>query len=84
MPDPTTASLNPEAIRLGATIRALREAHGLNITELATAIGKSRAYLSNIEAGRKEASPVVCRSIADFLAIPLAAITARGYEQATR
>lgn len=72
--------LDPEAVRLGATIRALREAHGLKITELASAIGVSRPYLTNIEHGRKKATRGVCRKTADTLGIPLAAITIEDYE----
>jgi transcriptional regulator with XRE-family HTH domain len=75
------AQLDPEAVRLGATIRALREAHGLKIVELARAADRSADYLSNVEAGRKKASPYLCRAIADTLGIPLAAITVTGYER---
>jgi transcriptional regulator with XRE-family HTH domain len=75
------ATTDPEATRLGATIRALREAHGLKIAELAYAIGISRPQLSNIELGARRATPQVCRAIADKLNIPLAAITVEGYEQ---
>jgi transcriptional regulator with XRE-family HTH domain len=70
-----------EAKRLGATIRALRAAHGLKVGELAVALGKSQAYVSNIEAGRKYAHVELCRQIADLLRIPLAAITIEGYDE---
>ena len=70
-----------EAKRLGATIRALRAAHGLKVGELAVALGKSQAYLSNIEAGRKYAPLQLCKEIATLLRIPLAAITIEGYEE---
>lgn len=72
---------DPEAVRLGATIRAIREAHGLKLVELARAIGVSQPYMSNVEIGEKMASPRVCRRVADTFGIPLAAITVRGYEQ---
>lgn len=75
------SELDPEAVRLGATIRALRRAHGLTITQLASATGHSRPYLSNVEAGRKKAPPRLCRSIADTFGVPLAAITVREYER---
>ena len=70
-----------EAKRLGATIRALRSAHGLKVGELAVALGKSQAYVSNIEAGRKYAPLQLCREIASVFRIPLAAITIEGYEE---
>ena len=70
-----------EAKRLGATIRALRSAHGLKVGELAVALGKSQAYVSNIEAGRKYAPLQLCREIAALFRIPLAAITIEGYEE---
>ena len=70
-----------EAKRLGATIRALRSAHGLKVGELAVALGKSQAYVSNIEAGRKYAPLQLCREIASVFRIPLAAITIAGYEE---
>lgn len=56
-----------ERIRIGATIRQLREARHVTLDELATAIGKSRPYLSNIEAGRKRLTPVLLGQIAIVL-----------------
>lgn len=61
----------------GAAVRALREAHGWRVSKFATAARISSSYLSNIEAGRKQASPEVLRRIADTLGIPLAAITSQ-------
>jgi transcriptional regulator with XRE-family HTH domain len=78
MPDIET---DPEAVRLGATIRALRRAHGLTIIQLARATGYSRPYLSNVECGRKTAPPGLCVKVARTLGIPLAAITVREYER---
>lgn len=83
MPSETTV-LDPEDIRVGATIAALREAHGLKRSELARAIGKSEQLIGFIERGERHATPPVCRSIADTLGVPLAAITVRGYEQIAR
>lgn len=76
----TSPAPDPEAVRLGATICALRRANGLKTIELARGTGYSRPYLANVEAGRKMASPELCRKVADFLGIPLAAITVRDYE----
>lgn len=72
---------DPENIRVGATIRALRDAHGLKLGELAVALGISHAYLSNIEAGRKAAPLALCRQVAKLLRIPLAAITVADYTE---
>jgi transcriptional regulator with XRE-family HTH domain len=72
---------DPENVRVGATIRALRKAHELKLIELAVALGISHAYLSNIEAGRKPASMALCRQAAKILRVPLAAITVADYEE---
>lgn len=69
----------PEAVRVGATIQALREAHGLSRSELARAIGKSEQLIGFIERGERHATAPVCRRIADTLGIPLAAITVEHY-----
>lgn len=71
----------PEDIRVGATVRALREAHGLSSDQLATAIGKSPQLIRAIETGSRHATPQVCRRIADTLRIPLAAIVMPDYER---
>jgi transcriptional regulator with XRE-family HTH domain len=75
-----TQELNPQDVRTGATIKALREAYGLKREEMARALGKSRRYLQYVEEGERPASRVLCRQIADVLRIPLAAITIPGYE----
>ena len=79
MPSDTTA-LDPEDVRVGATIRALRKAYGLDAHELGRLIDKSEALVTAIERGERRATPAVCRAIADSLKIPLAAITVEGYE----
>ncbi|MEV8635662.1 helix-turn-helix transcriptional regulator [Streptosporangium sp. NPDC051023] len=66
--------LNPEDVRVGATIRALTEAHGWKVGELAAALERSHSYVSNVMAGRKHANHKLCRQIADLLRVPLAAI----------
>jgi transcriptional regulator with XRE-family HTH domain len=75
-----TAQQDPEMIRVGATIKALRDAHGMSRNELAKAIGKSVQLLGFIEGGTRRATPEVCRKVADTLGIPLAAITVRNYD----
>ena len=72
-------TLEPENIRVGETIRALRKAHGLKLIEMAVALDISHAYLSNIEAGRKAAPIPLCQQAAKILRIPLAAITIADY-----
>ena len=71
----------PEDVRVGATIRALREAHGLKVTELARAIGVSHTLISLIESGGKRATIANCQAIAKVFGVELAAITIQGYEQ---
>lgn len=71
--------LDPEAVRIGATIKALRDALGWQLGELAQALGKSHSYLSNIENGRKRAPTKLCREIAEKLGVPAAAIVSPGY-----
>lgn len=75
-----STELDPEAVRIGATIRALRNALGFPLGDLAKAIGKSHAYLSNIEHGRKRAPAPLCREIAEKLGVPPAAIVSPGYD----
>ena len=77
----TTSDRDPEAVRIGATIRAIRRAHGLKVTELATACNTSRSFLNNVELGVKKAPMPLCVSIAKTFGIPLAAITVEGYER---
>ena len=72
---------DPENVRVGETIRALRKAHGLKLIEMAVALDISHAYLSNIEAGRKAAPIPLCRSAAKILRVPLAAITIADYAE---
>lgn len=76
-----TDARDPEAVRVGATVKALRSAHGLKLGEMAVALGISHAYLSNIENGRKAAPLPLCRQIATLLHIPLAAITIADYAE---
>lgn len=59
----------------GASVKAIREALGHRGGEFATLCEISHAYLSNVEAGRKQPSAAVARRIADALGVPLAAIT---------
>lgn len=63
-----------DPIRVGATVKALRESYGWSLSKFAVAIGMSHGHLANIEAGRKHLTPEKARLVADVLEIPLAAI----------
>lgn len=65
----------PEAERIGATIKALRLAYGWQSGKFAVAVGTTHGHLSNIESGRKAATPEKLRKVADVLGVPLAALT---------
>lgn len=69
-----TRATESERLRVGATVRQMREMRGMKPDELANAVHISRAYLSNIEAGRKRLTPVLLAKIATALAVPQIAI----------
>lgn len=58
-----------EMIRVGSTIREFRELRGLKADELANAVGISRPYLANIEAGRKRLPAELAAKIAEHLRV---------------
>jgi len=60
--------------RVGATLRQFREMRGVKIDDLASRLNISRAYLANIEAGRKRLTPVLLARAADELRVPQIAI----------
>ncbi|WP_115728274.1 helix-turn-helix domain-containing protein [Actinomyces culturomici] len=68
-----------ERKRIGETIRTLREARGLSQEQLAHAIFISRPYISMIESGAKQITPILVAKIADALAVPQIAIVRDGY-----
>lgn len=57
--------INPESLR------ALRERSGWSVTRFAQACGIATGHLSNIEAGRRQASPEVIKRMAEVLDLPL-------------
>lgn len=74
---PSTHATSPpnEDVRVGATLRALREARGIKVGELANKLGISYAYLSNIEAGRKRLTPPLTAKAAQLLNVrPIALV----------
>ena len=65
---------NPEWVRIGATLRTLRELRGYKPDPFASAIGISRPYLANIEAGRKKLTNVLLARAAAQLQVEQIAI----------
>ena len=57
-------------------LRALREANGLSMSELARLTGGelSQPHISKLESGKRNASPAAIRTLAEALAVPRAAI----------
>ena len=55
-------------------LRAIRERSGLSITALAARAGVSQPHLSNLESGRRQASPAMVRRLARALAVPVVAL----------
>lgn len=74
MPKEETGTPNPEWVRVGATLRTLRELRGFKPDPFASAIGISRPYLANIEAGRKKLTNVILARAAVALAVEQIAI----------
>lgn len=73
---------DPELARVGATIKAFREMRGMTQEQLSQASYLSRAYVANIEAGRKKASSKAVARIASALHVPQISIIATDDEAA--
>lgn len=58
-PDPTAAK-----VRLGERLRALRQARGLTLQQVAEASGCSRSFLSMLERGQTDVSVTLLQSVA--------------------
>lgn len=58
----------------GAALRAIRQRSGVTVTSLAESVGIKQSHLSNIEAGRRNASEDVIVSLAQALKVELPAI----------
>jgi transcriptional regulator with XRE-family HTH domain len=64
-----------EGLRVnGTALRIIRERSGLSATRLAQQAEISPQFLSDLELGRRNASPEVLRRIADSLECPLIAL----------
>lgn len=72
---------NPENVRRGATIRVLRQMHGLSAAELGRLVGRSDRSITSIERGERPADLPICRAIANALKIPVAAIAIENYDE---
>lgn len=55
-------------------LRVIRERSGLSVSALALAARISQPHLTNIEAGRRQASPAALVALAAALRVPLVAI----------
>lgn len=68
-----------ERKRQGATLRVIREIRGMTVDQLANDMGISRAYLSNIENGRKRLTERLTALAAEALVVPQVALVRDGY-----
>jgi transcriptional regulator with XRE-family HTH domain len=68
-----------ERIRIGETLRVIREMRGYKQDELATELGISRPYYANIEAGRKPLTEQLLLRASCALAVRPIAIIRDGY-----
>ena len=55
-------------------LRVLRERSGLSVSALARAAGLSQPHLTNIESGKRQASPAALVALAIALRVPVVAI----------
>ena len=55
-------------------LRAIRQRSGFTVSALADLSGVSQPHLSNIEAGRRRASPEAVAALAAALSVPLPAL----------
>lgn len=60
--------INPEALK------ALRARSGWSVSKFATAVETTHSHISNIEAGRRKASPELIVRMAAVLDVPLMAL----------
>ncbi|HMR22572.1 MAG TPA: helix-turn-helix transcriptional regulator [Micropruina sp.] len=73
---PTAPELPAEDVRVGATIREMRQMRGMTQDDLSRAATMSRSYVANIEAGRKRPSAIAVARIAAALHVPQISIIA--------
>lgn len=63
-----------------AALTAIRERSGYKKAQLASMVGISPGYLTELEQGKKPGSPDVIKRIADALSCPIAALIERPAE----
>ena len=80
----TLSEFDPELIRVGATVKQMREMRGMTQDQLANAALLSRSYLANIEAGRKKPSMKAIARLADALHVPQISIIGPEPDQPTQ
>ncbi len=74
MPEAPERGIAPELIRLGARLRHLRLERGLTLDGLAALSGVSKAHLSRLEAGDRQASIGVLLRLAGAFGVHLSAL----------
>ncbi len=74
-PKTLTDAEQRERVRVGVTLRTLRDTRGWKLGDFATELGISYAYLSNIEAGRKPLTNVILARAAKTLGVDQIAIS---------
>lgn len=70
----TTSGRNPDDIRVGEKVKALREAHGLSRNQLAELSGIGSKLIAAIEQGNRKATAPARRQLVDQLRVPLDAL----------
>ena len=78
----TTSQRDADLVRVGATIRQMREMRGMTQEQLSSASMLSRSYVANVEAGRKRPSMKAVARIAAALHVPQISIIATTVEVA--
>jgi transcriptional regulator with XRE-family HTH domain len=73
-PKTTSQREQEERVRVGATLRTIRTTRGWDLGPLATHVGISYSYLSNIEAGRKPLTDILLARLAAALDVEQIAI----------
>jgi transcriptional regulator with XRE-family HTH domain len=77
-----SSGLDPEAVRIGETLRTIRKIRGFKLAEMANELDISYSYLSNIEAGRKRLTEQLLARAARILDVEQIAIVREGYFEA--
>lgn len=67
--------LNTDLVKINPeSLRAIRTRSGWSVGRFAAAVGIGSSHLSNIEAGRRQASPEVITEMARVLDVPVMAL----------